>query len=263
MSIELPCLQGPLIQIGAYWGEIDETLAFRRVLDWILRRGYRMAPLVLGVKAEAGKLPRFLDMASGRGTLCFRDWSAEQALSSQDHIPVTVRLTPMNVCNVELDVSFAIMDAESFAGGDGHVIEIVASGADLDLVENVGCEGMCAEVVMGAKKTQKWCETTLRALCDELRPDYAGERWAVALQPPQSLVACEDPASLMNLYLSDHLEQAGQLGAQLAPFNVCTIVDHPHGVFVRAMDVADEGNTEVHAAAAVVREALRTQYCSV
>ena len=53
MFQSLRYLQAPHIEIGAYWGTIAEHEAFRRVLEWLLKRGYRMAPEVLCASAEA------------------------------------------------------------------------------------------------------------------------------------------------------------------------------------------------------------------
>lgn len=218
-----------------------------------------MATQVQVVRGSNGKLPRFLDMASGNGQSTM-EWTAEQALCADHWLPVSVRLLPENLKNTQVDLAYGIMDSESQMGGDSHVIELCVSGCDVSLVANLEPDRVPAKVATRARRIEKWCTNTFDAICDELTPDYAGERMESALQPPLSLIASSDHWDLLDLYISESLASARYLEAQLGALADRLLRKRDHGSSIGRKPKVEMTSSEREIAATVIRRAITKAY---
>ena len=250
-------MQGPCIQFGAYWARPREPESFRRLLRWLLARNYNVKPKILAVKAIDDELPRFVELAAGRDEIEISGWTSDRILSSRELLPTKVNLTSENKSNVDVLLGYGLMDSESFQGGDKHVVELMTSGADLNLVDNVGTSETDLTTVRSAWVTRQWCLHTFRDLCDELEPDYAGKRWEKALQPPKSFLASTDSMDYFDLYLSNCLVDGVEIREKLRHLSDFVLEEFKSGVFIMLRPGIDHNRLEVDFAMACVRAAVR------
>lgn len=236
-------LQGPHIQLGSYWHGLPDIEAYRRVLRWFVGVGYRAHPVVTLMKADNGVLPRYDQLATHglpEGTVIVRgDCSLENVLSEQAWLPVRVRLLPSRLQDVEIDVGYAFMHEESLRAGDRRVVEITASGADLNLLDNSGVDDLDPEVVQAAQRVEEWHWRVFHELCDDLLPDYAGLRWEWEIQPPASLLSGCEVDTISSLYLSEELTDPAMLCSAFSDLDAWSIDRWQHGCYVQLNNAAD------------------------
>ena len=184
----MEALDSPLIQLGFYWHGRDQTESFRCLLRWLLTRGYKVAAEVIAFKAVGGKLPAFSQISlggiEGVESGVFTDWTTESTLRETEWLPVRVRLLPKAARDVRVNLGYARMSVASLLKGAHHAVEIQASGADLDLLDNVPASQLAASVVASARRIARWQRSIFELACKECEPDYAGCFMEWELQPP-------------------------------------------------------------------------------
>jgi len=243
-------LQPPHIQMGAYWHELSEADAFRKITYWLLERRYSIHRSEIDIlEGSEGKLPRFrgLVIDAGLRRVMRVDMNGENPFRSSRLFPVQVRLVPETSRNVPVDVCYALMLEDSFLAGDPHVVEIVASGADLNCVGNAGTQSVSRKVHSRAQRVKRWSQETFRSLCDELRPDYAAFRWEYELQPPNSLIKSTDVMDFCDIYLSKKLGMPESDIIGISRLKSCLIERFDAGVFVKSKGglLGDDKQSEV------------------
>ncbi|MBN1346077.1 MAG: hypothetical protein JXQ73_25545 [Phycisphaerae bacterium] len=222
----LPYLQPPHVQLGFYWHDVSDVDAYRRLLRWLVCQGYEISPQVLAIRAEAGRLPRFSHLAllcmggPDTETRRFDDWDIKRALTATDWLPVEIRLLPKHAENVEADLTYGKASEGVLPTPDPHVIEIVASAHDMELVQYPDTITPGSQITESARKTKTWCDATFMAVCDELGPDYAKHDWEESLEPPGPLMDSIYDTDYWHLYLSEErfgpareIETAGALAS--------------------------------------------------
>lgn len=231
-------LAAPLISLGAYWNEMSDHDAYRRMLSWLVRRGYRMSPRIQTLASENGCLPAFAHLGVDIAPIIESGWSIQRALESVDTLPVEVRLQPETASGIPIDLRFALIDTPC-RNLRTHVIEVVASGADWNLVDNVPIDQLDTATVERARLTENWVNFTFRALCDELRPEYAGQLWECSLQPPESAVQGQVLRGTFDIYLSDKLAATSNLDREVLQMQHSRVERFAHGLhYVLLMEVS-------------------------
>lgn len=202
-------LQAPLIELGFFWSSIAEPAAFGRLVTWLLAAGSVLRSPLRAVRADHGQLPWFrcpglLHMEHPEIECgSFEDWTPDRFANERDWLPIHVRLAATTSFPVDVDVCYATLCWNCRSEEDIHPIEIVASGADLDLAHNVDSDKLDDEILENARRTDEWTSRTFRSVCEEFGPDYAGYHWERSLRPPRSLVASDDWLDFGDLFLSD------------------------------------------------------------
>jgi len=252
---------GPHIQLGAFWRESSEVEDFRKLLSWLLSRDYQLHNLVV-IKTLDGRLPRFRqkDIDLSNEELTIAEPTVEAARGSATSLPFAAQLWSPAEHNVPVDLGYAVMSEESYRAGEKHVIEIVASGADQDIIVNVAEDRVHSETVKGAERLDRWQHNTFRDLCDELQPVYAALRVEQALQPPASLLASSTVAEYADMYLSDALGLSVIDRLNLTRNPACSVVRFRNGTFVPFRWGFCENIKESLAAMAVIRQRIGTYF---
>ncbi|MHC4445531.1 MAG: hypothetical protein ACYTF1_18300 [Planctomycetota bacterium] len=241
-------LQPPHIQLGFYWQSITEVYAYRNTLHWLLENGYDMHPVVTAVRSKGGEIPRFAQLATHGlpkdDVRLFYDWTANKAMTDNEWFPVKIRLAPNNSENVDVDLNYALIYEESFKLGQPHAIEITASGADLNLLDNSSDGELEPEIVINAQKTEKWHKTIFRNVCEGLQPNYAGLYWERSLQPPASLLASEDIINFGSLFLSNKVDEPDKIALLFKDLSNWSTEKYLNGIYVCLLRSDDDKQSQ-------------------
>ena len=250
-------LDSPLIQLGFYWHVRDQVECYRCLLRWILTQGYEMLPKGLAFRAIEGVLPPFSQTSlagiQGVESLVFTDWTAERALHEEEWLPVRIHLLPKCARGVKINLGYAGMAEPCLDQDAHHAIEVVASGADMDLVENVPASQLPAKVVAGARRTARWQRDFFELTCRDCAPDYAGCFWEWELQPPCQIARSRDLSDFDGLYFPQALARRTKVGVRLASLRSWSVRVLGEGVIVRCKE---RGTAEAEKGMVILRGAI-------
>lgn len=239
-------LKSPLIELGFYWHTAPEVESYRKVLGWLAEHGHNRVGKVHAIRSQDGGLPRFsmdatisIELPSVE-TAEFEDWSIEQAIQSNQWLPISIRLFPTHKNDPEIDLRYALMTRPSFDAGEPHAIEITVGGWEVEQVLQSTESARYSKVSAKGNRTAKWVARTFRAICDDLAPDYAGNLWESSVVPPSSFVSAGYPRECWDLYLSDVLLTRPGKTPDLPPLATWTVERFNHGVFLQPRDRLNE-----------------------
>ena len=254
-------LQPPLIQVGLYWHDRPEIDSMREVLRWLLEHGYNMHPTATAMRAIDGGLPRFDQMAThglpANQITQFHGWGAIDAMSSTEWLPASLRLLPSNENNIEIDLEYGMLLADSYKNGEPHAIEFRASAEAPNLLENSSESELPPKIVARAKKTLRWEQRIVRQIIEELQPDYGGHFWESDLQPPTSLVACDSISWYSGLILTEKVIEPDVLLANFEKFDNWTCTRFENAVLLLCTDWSGK---YTEAGVDYIREVIRKRF---
>ena len=236
MADEPKYLDPPHSQLGYYWHDLAETVAYLRLLQWLVDRGHRMHPFVVAMRVEGGRLPLETCGFPPEAVRESWDWTVDRAVNAADWYPVQVRLVDERYGKIEVDLGYALMQAESIQAGDHHAVETVVSGSSLNLVKHVGIDEPEPALVEEASAAERWCQDTFRDICEQLAPDYAARRWEWELQPPASLLAASDPMELIDMFVGDSIADPELVMATFSTMGGWSAQRYANGVFAELID---------------------------
>ena len=256
MSENRKRLAPPHIQLGYFWNDFRETEHFGEVLEWLLADGYKITPRTLMVRIQNGRVPWFSQIAMIGSDLPEEfifwrdDCSLEAIRNVQDAAPVMVHLTPTSDLGVECDLAYSL----SFDRDAPRAIELVASGAALDLMENVGADQIDAPDREIALRTQQWLVRIFQRLCDEMTPCYAGCFWESPLLTPSVLLSSDYIMDWTDIFVSHGVISDREVLKELNRLKVCSVSEWATGSFIERRREASEFEVDCQDAIAILKK---------
>jgi hypothetical protein len=183
--------QPPHIQLGFYWDNRPCTNSYSAVLGWLLEQGFRQKPGAVLIRANGSNLPPYPlleqnDLAED-ALKVEPNWVHSQSPAPADWLPVRVQYDTGGACPLELEAGYGFMMQAAVEARANRVVEILISGADANLLDNVDPKSLPPKVVTKAKESWRLQETVFSGVCRDLVPAYAACSMEESLQPPQTL----------------------------------------------------------------------------
>ncbi|MCB9851500.1 MAG: hypothetical protein H6819_00270 [Phycisphaerales bacterium] len=253
-------LQAPHIQLGFYWHNRPQEASFAACMRWLIADGYDVAQLE-ALRSVDGRLPRFRQPAwlGNPEAECamFENWDAATALSSVDWLPILCHLSPTTPQDVPIYLNYALVFDESYDRGDAHAIEIHASGAALNLRQNVGASEMTSDDVAEAELTDAWQQRIFRAVCESLAPTYAANNWENALQPPAYLAQSGTSFDFQCFFLSQEWADVAAIETLVELLDAWTSQRFASGLLIEYAMAMDSDGSQGDRVASLLREMMR------
>jgi len=231
-------LQPPLVNLGIYCVTRTDLESYQTVLHWLLERGYEPTGDGLAFRAVNGRLPWFRSIETHRLSEEDVHVLGESSIPTYplpaEWLPVSLRLRSTREDNVDIDLEYAPIRSTQWERL-AHSVQIVASGSDLNLMQNVGAQKLPNEERSRAERTDRWITRTFRALCDDLQPDYAGCMWEWSLPPPAELMRSKDVRDFVGLYVARSQFAVQELQAKFAGLEKWAVHQFDHGLYFESV----------------------------
>lgn len=204
-------LQPPLIHLGFYWERQPCEAMFAALAFWLLDGGYSPGPTAVvrrvsqeGAPAAPCRVSSADGCAISADIRSLDNWTVALLREQIEWKTLTLELVPGSADQQRLELAYVMRSGF----GDGNVncpIEIVASGADLDLLVNRGAARLDGDTVEAGEMTARWRVEMFGSVCRTFDPWYAGSTWEWDLPSPPELLSSDDDSDFDGLYLSSRL----------------------------------------------------------
>lgn len=184
---------------------------FAALAFWLLDGGYSPGPTAVARRVSQGgapaapcRVPSADGCAISADIRSFDNWTVALLREQIEWKPLILQLVPGSAVQQRLELAYVMRSGF----GDGNVncpIEIVASGADLNLLENRGAARLDRDTIEAAEQTARWRVETFGSVCRTFDPWYAGSTWEWDLPSPPELLSSDDFSDFDGLYLSSRL----------------------------------------------------------
>lgn len=204
-------LQPPLIHLGFYWEQPPFEAMFTALALWLLDEGYSPGPTAVARRMSKGGAPAApcgVPCADGRPISAdirsFDNWTVALLREQTEWQPLTLELVPGSATQQRLELAYVMRSGIADRNVDWP-IEIVTSGAELDLLVNRGADRLARDTVEAAEMTARWEAEMFESVCRTFDPWYAGRTWEWDLPSPTELLSSDDYSDFDGLYLSSRL----------------------------------------------------------
>ncbi len=230
-------MQAPLIQLCFYWHNRPETASFQRVLDFLLGVGYRIGDGISAVRAVRGRIPPIPHYQMEGEPVELRSFealSSDKLTLPNGYFPIEIAMSSPNKRLLNCVLGFSRVRSYFPMTDEPYVIEIVASAAEWDRVENVPQQSVSNMDSQRARIQKAWFENKFERACEKLLPDVAGRYVENELRPPSEMVKSENPLDFSDIFVSKQLCGSGEFASRIEACRGWSVRRRLAGLYIRA-----------------------------